>query len=139
MARIDPRIGDEAALQSVARADALGDAGEHGGERRPDRAVEDPDALEFSRAHQRDELHQIDPARELRALMLEIDHLADARLGGEQVLRAGGGQGEERDGAFRRRCRDGADERQMPDDIADPSFDLDDGGGRHVYDLNPLN
>ena len=64
--------------------------------------------------------------------MLEIDHFADRRLGGEQVFRPGRGQSQERDGVFRGRGRDGADERQMPDDIADPSFDLDDGGGRHA-------
>ena len=87
----------------------------------------------FSRAQQRGEPRQIDRAFELRALMLEIDHFADARLGLQQLLGVGRGQREKRHLAFRLLRRDRADERQMPDHIADALLDLDDGGGRHVY------
>jgi hypothetical protein len=132
MMRRDAGIGDQPALQSVARADAFRNAGEQCGECRADRAIEDPDALEFSTPQQHDQAREIDAARKFRAVVLEVDHLDDTGFGHQQVLGARRGQSKERDRAFRRRRRDGANERQMPDDIADALFDLDDRGGRQV-------
>src|SRR5262249_22302899 len=97
--------------------------------------VEDPHPLEFLGAQQRGQHRQVDGAFEFRAMVLEIDHFADAWLGGEQFPGAGRGQGEKRHGALRRFRRNRANERQMPDDIADALLDLDDGGGWHVYDF----
>ncbi len=84
----DAGIGDEEALRAEAEPDALGDAGEHGGERRADGAVENPDRLETIAPQQRDKPEQIEAAAQLRAAVLEIEDLGNARFGGKQVLGA---------------------------------------------------
>ena len=73
-----------------------GIAGEHCGKRRAYRAIEDPDTLEFAPRSSADEPREMTAAREFRAVVLEIDHLADARLGLQQFLRVRRGQGQER-------------------------------------------
>src|ERR1044072_1592055 len=95
MARIDSWIGGETALRAVAGTDALRDAGEPGGEGRPDRAVEDPHGAKARAAQQRGEPREVKAARKFRAAMLEIDDIGDARLTLQQLLRVGRGQGEE--------------------------------------------
>ena len=82
--------------------------------------------------HQRDEPHEIDAAPQLRAAMLEIDHLADAGLGLQQLLRVRRGRREKRDGAPRLAAAIARTIRQVPDDVADALLHLDDGGRGHV-------
>ena len=62
--------------------------------------------------------------------MLEIDRLGDRRLGGKQLLGVARWRRQERDAPARRDGGNGADEGQVPDDVADAGFHLDDGGSR---------
>jgi hypothetical protein len=96
------------------------------------RAVENPDLLKATAPQLRAELEQVEPAAQLRAGMAEIKRLGDARLGHEQFLRAARRRRQERHAAAGRRRGDGADKRQMPDDVADARFDLDDRARRHI-------
>jgi hypothetical protein len=57
----------------------------------------------------------------------------EATLGrGKQILRGTGWWCQERDLASRRRRGNGADERQMPDHVADSRLDLYDRNGGHI-------
>jgi hypothetical protein len=62
MVLADAAIGDEQALPAEPQSDALGDAGERRGKRRPDGAVEDPKRAQALPAQQRDEPDQIGAA-----------------------------------------------------------------------------
>jgi hypothetical protein len=64
--------------------------------------------------------------------MLEISHLGDAPLRLQQILRVGRRQRQKRDRTTGLRRRNRADERQMPDDVADALLDLDDCRWGHV-------
>ena len=132
MALVDAGIGDEALLRPEAETDALGDAGELGGERRADGAIENPYLAETAAPQPRDEQELVEPAAQLRAGMLEINRLGDARLGRQQLLCAARRRRQERHLAARRYGGDGPDKRQMPDDVADAPFDLDDRARRHI-------
>jgi hypothetical protein len=83
-------------------------------------------------AQQRDQAHKINPALQFRSGMRKIDCGRDARLGDEQVFRRARRRREERHLSIWSGRRDGADERQMPDDVADPGLDLNDRKGRHI-------
>ena len=111
-------------MRSGMPASMRGKRGAHG-------AIQDPDLGEARAPHQRDEPHEIDAAPQLRAAMLEIDHLGDAGLGLQQLLRVRCGRREKRDGASRLRRGDRAHVRQVPDDVADALLHLNDGGRRH--------
>ena len=88
MGLVDAGIGDEKSLRPETKPDALGDAGERRGDRRPNGAIEYPYLLKAAAPQPRDEQEQIEPAAQLRAGMLEIKRFGDARLGREQFLRA---------------------------------------------------
>ena len=66
----DAAIGDEQALPPKSQPDALGDAGERRGKRRPDGTVEDPERAQALPAQQRDEPDQIDATRDTAAAIL---------------------------------------------------------------------
>ncbi len=119
-------------LRPETKADARGDAGEHGGDRGAQRAIENPDLAETVAAQLHDQLEQVEPAVQLRAAMGKMNRLGDARLGREQSLRAARPRRQERHLAARRYGGDGADKGKMPDDVADARFDLDDRARRHI-------
>ncbi len=73
-----------------------------------------------------DKPDQIDATLKLRAGMAEIDRLGDARFGGKKFPSVTRGRREKHDAAAGRSSGNRADERQMPDDVADAGFDLDD-------------
>jgi hypothetical protein len=83
-------------------------------------------------AQQGDEPDQIETALQFRAGMLKILGGRDARLRLQQFGGATRRRREEGDTASRRRPRNGANERQMPDHIANSRFDLNDRGRRHI-------
>ena len=126
MAIVDAGIGDEEFLRAEPEPDALGDAGEPGGQRRANGAVENPDRAELPPPQQRHEPDQIDAAAQFRAGVLEINRFGNAWLAGQQLLGAARRRREKRHAPARRRRRDGADERQVPDDVADTGLGLDD-------------
>ena len=130
---IDAGIGDEEALRSEPKPDALGDAGKFCGERRPRGAVENPDRAEFAAPQQRGQPEQIDAAPQLGAGMLEIHRLGDRRLGGKELLGVARRRRQKRHAAARRDAGDGADEGQVPDDIADAGLDLDHGAACRLW------
>src|SRR5205807_1106648 len=66
------------------------------------------------------------------AAVLVVERLRDARLAGQELAAVGRWQGQEGHDAGWCRGRDGADERQMPDDVADPLLALYDDGRCHV-------
>jgi hypothetical protein len=128
----DAAIGDEQALPPKSQPDALGDAGERRGKRRPDGTVEDPERAQALPAQQRDEPDQIDAALQFRPEMLKIKRRCDGWLGLEQFARAACRRYEECHLAAGRGGRDGPDERQVPDDVANARLDLDDCARRHI-------
>ena len=132
MALVDAGIGDVALLRPKAETDALGDAGEHGGLRRADGAIENPYAAEMALPQPRDEQKLVETAAQLRAGIAEINRLGDARLRRQQLFGAARRRRQERHLAARRYGGDGSDKRQMPDDVADAPFDLDDRARRHI-------
>ena len=110
------------ALRAESQPDPFRNAGKRRRQRRPDGAVEDPERLQVMPAQQRDEAHKINAALPFRSGMLKIDRGRDTRLRGEQVP----WRREERHLSVRSGRDDGADERQMPDDITDSGLDLND-------------
>ena len=119
-------IGDEGALRAESQPDPFRNAGKRRRQRRPDGAVEDPERLQVMPAQRRDEAHKISAALPFRSGMLKIDRGRDARLRSEQVPGGARRRREERHLSVRSGRRDGADERQMPDDITDSGLDLND-------------
>ena len=83
-------------------------------------------------AQQRDQADQVDAALQFGSGVLKVDRGGDARLGGEQILCRACRRHEERHLSVRGGRGDSADERQMPDDVADSWLDLNDRKGRHV-------
>jgi len=67
MAGVDAGIGDEETLRAEPKPDTLGNAGEFRGERRAQRAIEDPQRSEFFFPQQGDETNEIEAALQLRA------------------------------------------------------------------------
>src|SRR6266581_3890485 len=67
----DAAIGDEQALRPKSQPDALGNAGERRGKRRPDSAVEDPERTQLLPAQQRDQPDQVDAALQFGSEMLK--------------------------------------------------------------------
>ena len=132
MALVDAGIGDEMPLRPETKPDALGDAGKRRGDRRTNGTIENPYLLKAAAPQPRDEQEHIEPAAQLRAGMPEIERLGDARLGREQFLRAARRRRQKRHAAPGRRRGDGADERKVPDDVADARFDLDDRARGHI-------
>ena len=128
----DAAIGDESALRPKAESDPLRDAGERRGQRRPDGAVENPDRSQAVPAQQRDQTNEIEAALQFRPGMLKIDRGRDARFCREQLFRGAGRRREERHLPLRSRRGDGADKRQMPDDVANSRLNLNDRKGRHI-------
>src|SRR5579863_10164294 len=126
MTLANPGIGDEAALPGQPDADPLRDAGEEGGERRANGAVEDPYFLKTTASEQRHQADKIDAALQFRPGMLEIESFGNGRLRGKQFARAAGGRGEKRHLSAGRYGGNGADEGQVPNDIANPGLGLND-------------
>jgi hypothetical protein len=75
---------------------------------------------------------QIDTTLQFRPGVLKIDGVRDARLRLQQFGGAARRRREEADPALRRCPRNGANERQMPDHVANSRFDLNDRGRRHI-------
>jgi len=122
----DAVIGDEGALRAEPQPDPFRNAGKRRRQRRPDGAVEDPERLQAMPAQQRDQADKINPALQFRSGMLKIDRGRDAWLRSKQVTGGTCRRREERHLSIRSGRRDGADERQMPDDIANSGLDLND-------------
>src|SRR5947199_2242960 len=86
----------------------------------------------------------MESARELGTAVFVVERFRDAWLAGQELTRMRRRQGQEGHDAPRRRARDGADERQMPDDVADPLLALYDDGRCHwlalraIADAGPL-
>lgn len=127
MAAIDAGIGDEEALRAEPEPDALGDAGKFCGERRPCGAVENPDRAETMAPQQCGEPDQIKATAQLRSGMLEIERLGDRRFRGKKLPGMARRRGKKSYPPARRDAGDGADEGQVPDDIADAGLHLDHG------------
>src|SRR5580698_7807144 len=127
MAAVDAGIGDEEALRAEPEPDALGNAGKFCGQRRPCGAIEDPDRTETMAPQQRGEPDQIKATAQLRSAMLKIERFGDRRFRGKKLLGMARRWGKKSYPAARRNAGDGADERQVPDDIADAGFHLDHG------------
>ncbi len=106
--------------------DALRDSGKPRRECRAERAVEDPDLAKRLPAQQDGQLEHVHGALELRAVVFEIDGLGNAGVGGEELLGAARRRGEEGDLPAGRHGGDGMDEGQVPDDVADAAFHLND-------------
>ncbi len=128
----DAAIGDEQALRPKSQPDALGNAGERRGKRRPDSAIEDPERTQALPTQQRDQPDQVDAALQFRSEMLKIDRRRDGWLGLEQFARAARRRHEKCHLAAGRGCGDGPDERQVPDHVANSRLDLDDCARRHI-------
>ena len=64
--------------------------------------------------------------------MLEIDRLSDAGFRRKQFLGAARWRSKKRHLSARSGGGNSADERQMPDDVADAGFHLDDCSRRHI-------
>ena len=132
MAVVDAGIGDEEALRSEAEPDALGYAGKPGGERRPDGAVENPDRAEFAAPQQRRQPDQIDAAAAVPSRHARNRSSRRRRFGRKQFLGVARRRRQKRHAAARRDAGDGADEGQVPDDVADAGLDLDHGALSHL-------
>ncbi len=127
MAAVDAGIGDKEALRAEPEPDALRYASEFCGERRPCGAIEDPDRAETIAPQQCGEPDQIKATAQLRSGMLEIERLGDRPFRGKKLLGMARRRGKKSYPAARCNAGDGADERQVPDDIADAGFHLDHG------------
>jgi len=119
------------APSAKSKTDAPRHAAEPGRQRRPNGAIENPDSTKVAFEELR-QPQQIEPTPQFRAAMLGIQHFGYARLGVQQVPGTGAGRGQERYPAARRGSSDGANERQMPNHIADAGLDLNDRGRTHV-------
>ena len=112
--------------------DSLWDAGKRSSQCRPDGAVKDPDRFQALPAQQRDQPDQNDAALQFRSGMRKIDRSRNARLCGEQVPGRASRRRKEGHLSLRSGRRNGADERQMPDHVADSGLDLNDRKRRHI-------
>ena len=130
--RIETRVGDDVPLCSDAHADALRHACQERCQRRPHRLVEDPDRLRAQLAQHLREPRELKHTRKLAPAMLEIERPRNTTFGLQQFRSLARRGREERDRVLGSCGRNRANERQMPDHVADAALGLNDGGGSHA-------
>src|SRR5439155_18203617 len=129
---IEARVGDEQSLPSDAHAAPLRNAREKRGERRPDRLVEYPDRFWPKLAQYLREPRELERTRELAPAMLEIERPRNTTFGLQQFRSLARRGREERDRALGSCGRNRANERQMPDHVADAALGLNDNSRCHA-------